>query len=372
MTLDDLPTPSLILDLARLRRNCERMLTRARAAGVRLRPHVKTHKCVEIARIQCGGAAGPITVSTLAEARAFAAAGFGDMLYAAPIEPGKLIEAAALTRATAAFTVITDDAPVVGALAQAAAAAGTEIGVAIEIDCGYHRSGLAPEAREVAALARAILAAPRLRFAGLLTHAGHAYGARDAAGAAAIARDECRVMRDLASDLAAGGIATPCVSVGSTPTMCSGQALEGVDEIRPGNYALFDVYQAAIGSCALDDCAVSVLAAVTHRSLAGGRATIDAGALALSKDPGPRHVSPDCGYGAILDVSGEALGMRVDGLSQEHGHVHATGERLDRLAVGSRVRVLPNHACLAVAQHAWLHVMEHGNIVDRWATIRGW
>jgi D-serine deaminase-like pyridoxal phosphate-dependent protein len=261
---------------------------------------------------------------------------------------------------------------VVGAIEQAAAAAGIGIGVAIEIDCGYHRSGLAPEAPEAAALARAILAAPHLRFAGLLTHAGHAYSVHDAAGAAEVARDECRVMRDLAADLAAGGIAIPCVSVGSTPTMCSGQALDGVDEIRPGNYALFDRYQAAIGSCSLDDCAVSLLAAITHRSLAGGRATIDAGALALSKDPGPRHVNPDCGYGAIMDLSGAALGLCVDGLSQEHGHVHAAAEALERLPVGSRVRVLPNHACLTVAQHAWLHVLDGDDIVDRWATVRGW
>ena len=146
-----------------------------------------------------------------------------------------------------------------------------------------------------------------------------------------------------------------------------------MDEIRPGNYVLFDAFQATLGTCAWDDCALTVLAAVTHRDRGRRQAVIDAGAIALSKDQGAAWLDPDCGYGRVLDLDGRDLGLRVTSLSQEHGVVRADDEALaGRLPAGARVRILANHSCLTAAQHDWFHVLDGGRIVDRWAIHRGW
>src|SRR6185436_10712434 len=213
-TLADLPTPSLLVDLARVRRNCARMFAFARGSGVRLRPHVKTHKCVEIARLQHGGEIGPITVSTLAEAEHFAAAGFGDILYAVPIEPGKLERVLALCRRID-FALLVNDLATVDALAEGAAQSGTSPRVLLELDCGDGRTGLDPNGDELIALARAVAARPALRFAGVLTHAGHAYAATDDAAVRASAQHERDVVVAAAERLRAAGLAVETMSLGS-------------------------------------------------------------------------------------------------------------------------------------------------------------
>jgi len=251
MDLHALPTPALVLEAARLRSNAARMSERARALGVRLRPHVKTHKSVEIARIQTSGHDGAITVSTLAEAAAFAAHGFGDITYAVPIEPGKFAAALDLVASGLRLNVLTDDGDVAEGLAAAARARGLRVGVFVKVDCGYHRSGVDPLGAAALDIPRRIAGASGLRFAGLLTHAGHAYHAATRDERLAIARQERDVMVRLAARLRDGGVEVPVVSIGSTPTATCIDALDGVDEIRPGNYVLFDAFQATLGTCAL-------------------------------------------------------------------------------------------------------------------------
>jgi hypothetical protein len=182
-----LPTPSLLLDAPRARRNAARVNGRVRALGVRLRPHVKTHKCLEVARLQLEGHAGGIMVSTLAEARVFAAAGIGDITYGVPVEPGKFASVAALVRDGVRLAVITDDAEVPPALARWRATAGVTMDVWVKVDVGYHRCGVDPEGPALLELAQRIGERTHLRFAGLLTHAGHAYHARGAEALAAVA-----------------------------------------------------------------------------------------------------------------------------------------------------------------------------------------
>jgi D-serine deaminase-like pyridoxal phosphate-dependent protein len=373
MDLQSIKTPSLVLDIERVERNAERVGRRVASFGTRLRPHVKTHKCVEVARLQTRGHSGALTVSTLAEARAFAAHGFTDITYAVPIEPGKFEAAIELAKLTERLALITDDMSIPAQLNEAARRVGVTLDLFLKVDCGYHRCGVEPHQREAFEIPRRIAEASNLRFAGILTHAGHSYHCRSKQELSAVARHERDIMLDFAERLRAGGVAVPVISIGSTPTITHVDHLRGIDEARPGNYIFFDAFQAALGSCSLNDCALTVLSAVVHRDRSRRKVVIDAGALALSKDRGAVEFDADCGYGLVLDLDGNDLGLRVQALSQEHGEITAADEKsLDQLNVGTRVRVLANHSCLTAAQHSHYHVLERGSIVDRWEIQRGW
>jgi D-serine deaminase-like pyridoxal phosphate-dependent protein len=373
MDLQTIKTPSLVLDIERVRRNAERMSARVKQLGASLRPHVKTHKCVEVARIQTAGHAGGITVSTLAEARAFNARGFKDITYAVPIEPGKFGEAIELAKQCERFALIADDTGIPARLDEAARRNSVVLELFLKVDCGYHRCGVEPDQPEALEIPRLINDAPNLRFAGILTHAGHSYHARSPEELLVIANHERDLMNSFAKRLREDGIDVPLVSVGSTPTITHVEHLDGVDEARPGNYIFFDAFQATLGSCSFDDCALTVLAAIVHRDSARRKVVLDAGAIALSKDRGPVEFDASCGYGHVLDLEGNDLGLRVVSLSQEHGEVSVEDERLlDTLRVGTRVRVLANHSCLTAAQHSYYDVLEGGRVVDRWEIQRGW
>ena len=374
MNLSELPTPALVLDAARVRRNAERMRARVEGMGARLRPHIKTHKCVEVARLQTSAHASALTVSTLAEARWFAARGFTDLTYAVPIEPGKFAAAISLARDCERLALITDDPDIPAELNHAARAVDVKLDLFLKVDCGYHRCGVEPERREAFEIPRRIMDASHLRFSGILTHAGHSYHSRSLEELRALARHERDVMVEFAAALRAAGIAVPVVSIGSTPTISMVEHLEGVDEARPGNYIFFDAFQATLGSCRFEDCALTVLASVVHRDVARRKVVIDAGAIALSKDRGAADAAdPACGYGRVLDLEGNDLSLRVASLSQEHGMIEAqTDALIDRLKVGTRLRILANHSCLTAAQHPHYNVLDAGRIVDRWQIQRGW
>lgn len=373
MNLQDLKTPCLVLDVERVRRNAARVSETARLNNVRLRPHIKTHKCVEVARIQTEGQTGALTVSTLFEAEAFARHGFADFTYAVPIEPGKFAAVTDLLRRGVQLNVITDSVDIPAQLNDAAQAAGVTVPVFLKVDCGAHRCGVGPDTDEAVEIPRSIAAASNLEFAGILTHAGQSYDAHSTDEVAAVARHERDSMVELAERLRRDSLEVKTVSIGSTPTIEHIDHLRGVDEIRPGNYILFDAFQATLGSCGFTDCALTVLAAVIHRDRARRKVVIDAGAIALSKDRGPVGLDAGCGYGLVLDLAGNDLGARVTSLSQEHGVFEvASDAALDSLKVGSRVRVLANHSCLTAAQHDYFHILDRGQIVDRWEIHRGW
>ena len=373
MQLRDLKTPSLILDVERVRRNAARVCEIARRNKARLRPHIKTHKSVEVARIQTAGQDGALTVSTLAEAEAFARHGFSDFTYAVPVEPGKFAAAIDLIRRGVRLNLITDSAEIPELLDNAARRAGVTIPLFLKVDCGSHRCGVEPQAKEAVEIPRLIAASPNLEFAGILTHAGHAYDAHSKNEVAAVARAERDLMVELAERLRRDSIEVPTISIGSTPTIQHIDHLRGVDEIRPGNYIFFDAFQATLGSCSFADCALTVLGAVVHRDRERKKVVIDAGAIALSKDRGAARSNGRCDYGRVLDLAGNDLNVRVTSLSQEHGVFDVTDDAtFDSLKVGSRIRILANHSCLTAAQHSHYHVLEQGQIVDRWEIHRGW
>ena len=278
-TLSQISTPALILDLDRVETNLRRMQDRATSLGVELRPHIKTHKCLEIAQMQRDLGCSGLTVSTLYEARVFSERGFDDLTWAFPVILNRLEEALQLAHGVD-LGLLVDSKEAVAALEETR----EPLRVWIKVDSGYHRAGVDPESPLARELAERLRDSTTLRFAGLLTHAGHAYNTRSMKELAAVAEQERSTLVNLAELLRSSGIGVPAVSVGSTPTMSVVEDLGGVDEMRPGNYVFFDLMQARLGSCSIDDCAVTVLASVVSSQPGAGHCVIDAGALALSKD----------------------------------------------------------------------------------------
>jgi D-serine deaminase-like pyridoxal phosphate-dependent protein len=370
--IDDLSTPAALVDLDQLERNAARMADRARRLGVRLRPHVKTHKCIEIARIQTDLHFGGVTVSTLAEAQAFANGGFTDITYAVPIAPQKLGEAADLSCEIDALNILIDHPETMRAVEEMAASRGIVFQLYLEIDCGHHRSGIDPDDESAERLVHRLANSEAVDFRGLLTHAGHAYRAHNRSQAYQAACEERNVITAFAAQLRDLGIAIPEISIGSTPTARAIDDLTGVTEIRPGNYVFYDAFQSAIGSCELDEAAFSVLATVISVHPDVGRAVVDAGSLALSKDPGPTHVDPDCGFGVVVatDDLHPLPGLRITDVNQEHGSLSGPG--VQALHPGSRIRILPNHSCLSAACFDRYHIVRGTEVVDEWHPVRGW
>lgn len=356
-------TPAFLVDRNIVEQNCTRMREKARASKVVFRPHVKTHKTIEIARMQHGGAVGPITVSTLAEGEFFADAGFRDITYAVPIAPEKLDRAAALAARIERLNVLIDSEPALRALEKH----GRAWDVFLKIDCGYHRAGVEPDDPRSLELAAEMARSRSVRFRGLLTHAGHSYHARNAEEIRQFAWQESAALNRFKALLTANGLGDVVRSIGSTPTASVVERFDA-DEVRPGNYVFFDAYQATIGSCAPTDCAVSVLATVIGSYPERREALIDAGALALSKDLGPDHIDPQFGYGVVCDLGLHPIGARLVTLSQEHGKLQ-TNERLE---VGGQLRIIPNHSCLTAAMYDVYHVLVDGELADEWHPVRGW
>lgn len=374
MSLEELPTPCALVDEVAVLSNTEGMAKRVERLGARLRPHVKTHKTFEGGRLQVRGHFGGITVSTLAEARAFAAAGFRDVTYAVPIPPQRLAEAAEIARGLDRLTLLVDGPAAATALEARSREEGRRTPVLLEVDCGGRRSGVDPERPESAALGLRLFRSRHLDFRGILTHAGQSYACRNPEEIRRVAAEERDVMVAFAERLRAAGADVPEVSIGSTPTVGLVESLEGITEVRPGNYVFYDAFQAAIGSCAQEQIAFNVLATVIASHPDAGRLVLDAGALALSQDPGPRHVDPACGFGLIRRLDGTPLPeLRLVGLSQEHGTVRASaGYPVGSLPVGTRLRIVPNHSCLAAACFERYHVVRDREVVGEWRPVRGW
>lgn len=368
MNFAALATPSFLVDRDRTQRNCDRMREKAQRSNVAFRPHVKTHKTVEIAKMQHGGAIGPVTVSTLAEAEFLADAGFRDITYAVPIAPEHLARAAAIASRVDRLNVLVDSLVALDAIEAAGNAQGTTFDVFLKVDCGYHRAGVDPKRTESFELANRIAKSGRANFRGLLTHAGHSYNATDIDEVIRIAGEEAGSVARFAQKLEQGGIARLVRSIGSTPTASVVDRFTGCDEVRPGNYVFFDAYQHALGSCRSEDVAVSVLATVIGSYPERKNAILDAGALALSKDAGAVHLDRRCGYGTVCDLELNPLPMTITALSQEHGKVECAAPP----PVGTKVRIVPNHSCLTAAMFDRYQVIDGNEVVDEWRPGRGW
>ncbi len=365
--VQDLETPALLLHLDVVRRNVKRMAERAKQLGVKLRPHAKTHKCVELGRLQLEHGAHGLTVATTVEAEVFARAGVRDITWAFPVDPSHIARMRRLADATGATVrLVVDD------LATAKALAGSGLHVWLKVDCGYHRAGVDPASPYALEVARELGRERGLTFDGILSHSGHAYRTKTKQEAAQVAEQERSVMVGFAEQLRKEGVPLREISVGSTPAMAAVERLDGVTEARPGNYVFYDRTMVLIGCCAPEDVGVTVLASVVSHQPGAAHFIVDAGALALSKDTGPGHD----GQPAMGAVRGHPE-LTIATLSQEHGLIRAESPAAieGRFTVGEKVEIVPNHSCLTVAHFDEYHVVsgmdDGGHVVDRWRVERG-
>ncbi|GIF95855.1 alanine racemase [Catellatospora citrea] len=342
-----LPTPYVSVDVDVLDRNVARMAAFTRERDLALRPHAKTHKCLEIARRQLAAGAVGLTVATVAEAEVFAAAGCEDLFIAYPLwvdqaRGARLREVAA----RAVVRVGVDSAESAQALVRHA---GRDIEVMVEVDSGHHRSGVRPA--DAAAVA---LAADKagLRVRGVFTFPGHGYGPALAEGVAA---EEAVALVEAADAMRAAGFDPDVVSGGSTPT-ASWSHVAALNEIRPGVYVFNDAQQVELGVCDFDDVALAVVATVVSRS--ADHVILDAGGKVLGAD----RSAWATGHGRLPDLPD----ARITALSEHHATV-TVPPGADLPERGSRLRVVPNHVCATVNLADELIAVSGGEIVDRWA-----
>lgn len=374
--LQELDTPAALIDVARMRRNIERMQTRMNALGVRFHPHVKTTKCLPVVRAQVAAGAHGITVSTLKEAEQFFADGVSDILYAVGMAPDKLPRALALRRRGCGLKLIVDNAEVARDIGRFGKEHDEVFEVWIEIDTDGHRSGIKPEEDSLLDVGRALHDAG-MCLSGVMTHAGSSYEYDTEAALRAIAEQERAGAVRAAQRLRDTGLPCPVVSVGSTPTALSAEHLEGVTEVRAGVYVFFDLVMRNVGVCAMDDIALSVLTTVIGHQEEKGWAIVDAGWMAMSRDRGTQKQKQDFGFGQVCSEGGTVLEDYVlSGANQEHGIL----SRIDvvdphiakRFPIGTRLRILPNHACATGAQYPEYHAVHPDGRIETWPRFYGW
>ncbi|QHE92615.1 DSD1 family PLP-dependent enzyme [Pandoraea fibrosis] len=375
-SLQTLETPAAVIDVPRMQHNIHLMQSRMDALGVRFRPHVKTSKCMEVARAQIDAGATGITVSTLKEAARFFDDGVTDILYAVGMVASKLPAALALRRRGCDLKIVTDSV----ASAQAIVAFGAEFGetfdVWIEIDTDGHRSGIRPEEDALLDVAR-VLHEGGARLGGVMTHAGSSYDFDTPEALAAIAEQERAGCVRAATRVREAGLPCPVVSVGSTPTALAATHLDGVTEVRAGVYVFFDLVMHNVGVCTTDDLALSVLTTVIGHQADKGWAIVDAGWMAMSRDRGTQKQKHDFGYGQVCRIDGSVVpGYTLSGANQEHGILSRDGEPdadiVARFPIGTLLRIMPNHACATGAQFPEYHAIAPDRDPAVWPRLHGW
>lgn len=331
MHINDLDTPALLIDLDIMERNVKTMAAYARKHSLRLRPHTKTHKIPLLGKYQVDNGAVGLTVAKVSEAEVMLASATPELLIAYPLfgatKMARLVKVAAETD----VTVSVDSMETARPIAEAAKAAGVRIGVLAEVDAGLHRVGVQPEL--FVDLLRGLAGLDGIELRGMAFYPGHIKG-QDAGSIAALST----LISGLMGEALAAGFRLPIVSGGSTPTMWLSHQIDGMNEIRPGTYIFNDRNTVISGACTMADCAATIMTTVVSTSVPG-QFVIDGGSKTFSSDRAAAE-----GFGVFLDTP-DAL---FEKMNEEHGYVkHAAHKR----KVGDRVRVLPNHVCVAVNLH---------------------
>jgi len=375
-TLATIDTPAALIERSRMQHNIARMQQRMNELGVRFRPHVKTSKCIAVAKTQRDGGAQGITVSTLKEAEQFFAEGFTDILYAVGMAPHRLQHAMDLRRRGCALGILTDGVESARAIVEFGRANGEVFDVLIEVDTDGHRSGIRPEEDALLEVAH-VLHDGGMRLGGVMTHAGSSYELDTPEALRAMAEQERSGCVRAAQRLRDAGLPCPVVSVGSTPTALMAEALEGVTEVRAGVYVFFDLVMRNIGVCTEGDIALSVLTTVIGHQADKGWAIVDSGWMAMSRDRGTQKQKRDFGYGQVCSVDGTVLdGYVLSGANQEHGILSREGAPdtgiAARFPIGTRLRILPNHACATGAQFPEYQALSEDGSLETWGRFHGW
>lgn len=362
--ISDLPTPQVLIERRRVSANIARMQQMTARRGIALRPHAKTHKLPSLAQEQIAAGAVGICCAKLGEAEVFAGAGVTDIRLPYPVPVFNAGRVLALLKEQVRVSIAVDHPAVAEAWSRAMLRAAEQLDVLVKVDVGLHRCGVDPLSDAALALVRKVAGLPGLRLRGLLSHAGHAYHATSDDELERIAREEVRLLTELASAARAHGVRIDEISVGATPTARFSARLGGITEMRPGTYVYFDRSQVALGAAAPAECALTVLTTVVSKP-ARDRLVLDAGSKALSSDAA-RGFAPLPGHGSVLTTFGSDRvddTLLVERLSEEHAVVRVlTGET--RLEPGDRVRLLPNHACVVVNLVDEVQVVDGPTVVE--------
>jgi D-serine deaminase-like pyridoxal phosphate-dependent protein len=353
----DLPTPSVLIDKARLERNIDRMQAAADARSIRLRPHAKTHKSPLMARLQIERGAVGICCAKLGEAEVFADAGIEDIRLPYPLHPVNAERVIKLLDRTH-LSFIVDDLEIARGWSRAMTESGRTVDVLVKVDVGFHRCGIDPDDRRAAETVARVAELPGLTFRGLLSHAGHAYGATSEDEVSVIAQSEARLLTELSAAIEHLGSPVEEISVGATPTARYSVQQAGITEVRPGNYIYYDRMQVGLGSATWDDCALTVLARVVGTP-APDRLILDCGSKTLTNDLA-RGFGGSAGYGVVfdgLDSPQPDQSLVIERLSEEHATVRVLDNGgASARRTGDLVRVVPNHSCVVsnLVDAVWL------------------
>ena len=353
----DLPTPALTIDLDVLEGNIDKMANYCKCHGLGLRPHTKTHKIPQVARMQVDHGAIGLTVAKTGEAQVMAAAGLDDILIAFPVFGYQTVCKLARLAAGHRELISLDDVATAQALSQSLRKQekNATLDVLVEFDAGFGRCGL-PPGPAVVDLARKIEKMPRLRFRGLMTFFGNVWGAEE--NRKKDIKTVAERVETVVELFQKAKIPVEIVSGGSTPSATLGHEVPGLTEIRPGTYVFNDLNTLYQGACGLGDCAARVLTTVVSTAVSG-RAIIDAGSKALSSDP--LTAGTRTGYGYVV----EAPDAELFALSEEHGHLDVT-KSSRQFRVGDVLTVIPNHVCPCVNLHEEVFLLQEGEVVGSW------
>ncbi|MCA1767621.1 MAG: alanine racemase, partial [Idiomarina sp.] len=325
---------------------------------------------IEAAEYLLDSSDAPATVSTMAEAEAYAKAGYTNLLYAVGIAPAKLKRVAAFRQQGINLHILLDNQAQVQAVTEYAEEFRQDFSVFIEIDSDDHRGGIKPRDPQLVAIAKALGS----HFTGLMTHAGGSYACSNDEALRAFAKQECQAVLDAKSQLSEAGIDCSVTSVGSTPTAHFGEDFSDISEVRAGVYTTFDLVMKNIGVCDFSDIAMSVVTTVIGHNKEKNWLLTDSGWMALSRDRGTAGQRQDFGYGQACNLDGTLLdGLCVDSTSQEHGVIELSDAyQLENFPVGHQLRILPNHACATAAMHPVYHVLMSDGSHNIWQRIMGW
>lgn len=348
--IQDLDTPALIVDLDIMERNLRRVADYCASHDLRLRPHTKTHKSILIGKQQLALGAAGLTVAKVGEAEVMLGAEPRDLLVAYPVvgevKARRLAAVAGVTRVTVAL----DSLFVAHQLSAAAQAAKTSFGILTEIDVGLARVGVTPE--DALDLTRAVSALPGLEWRGITFYPGHIKD-QDPGKLAELSRTVERIVENFRN----GGFDPEIVSGGSTPALYHSHEIAGLNEIRPGTYVFNDLNTVVAGACAMEDCAASILVTVISRTRAD-RMIVDGGSKTFSSD---KLSSGGPGHGYVV----EAPGASFHKMNEEHGFVDLSqAER--SFEIGEKIRIIPNHICVAVNLHEFVYGVRNGIVEECW------
>lgn len=352
-SINDIETPAVLVDLDVLEKNLKHTADLAKQAGVRLRPHCKTHKSVWLAKKQLEYGACGITVAKLSEAEVMIDGGITDILVAYPIIGEAKLARLEKLLDRASLIVSADSVAGAKGLSDLGVKLNQKIRIYVDVNSGLQRCGMEP-GEETAELVKSIIDFPGIEIVGLMTHGGFSYDYNDRESLLLAARREADALLVTQEMLRKDGIDIQEISVGSTPTSkFIGEMPEGITEIRPGAYVYGDDQQLSIGIITEEECAMHILTTVVSAPRIGS-VIVDAGLKTLCSDGCPYRE----GYGMNRDDHS----IYIAELCEEHGIVKMPPEK--KLNVGDRIQILPNHCCATTNMHDELYGVRNG-VVER-------